>query len=323
MGRVLLAAPRGYCAGVERAIVTVEQALRQHGPPVYVRKQIVHNTFVVADLTRRGAVFVDELAEVPTGSLVILSAHGVAPSVHAEAAERRLRVIDAVCPLVTKVHREAQKLAADGYEIALIGHAGHEETVGTVGQAPGRVHLIDPEDLSDGGFVPNENGKVAWLSQTTLAVNDVTAAVERLRHRFPDLAGPPSDDICYASQNRQEAVIAIAADCDLVLVVGSANSSNSLRLVDVALAHGAPAAYLVDDASQIDRSWFAKVATVGVTSGASVPETLVQQVLEWLSGNGFAEVSLITTREEHLTFALPPEVRDRRGVKVKPPVPEG
>ncbi|MGW0802260.1 4-hydroxy-3-methylbut-2-enyl diphosphate reductase [Nonomuraea sp. NPDC002799] len=310
MGRVLLAAPRGYCAGVDRAIVTVEEALRRFGAPVYVRKQIVHNTSVVGDLTRRGAIFVDELDEVPDGALVVFSAHGVSPAVKREAARRGLPTIDATCPLVTKVHKEAARLADEGYEIVLIGHAEHEEVEGTLGEAPGRIHVVDParpDELTTGG-----SGRMSWLSQTTLAVDETLGAVARLRERFPQLIDPPSDDICYASQNRQEAVAAIAPRCELVIVVGSANSSNSQRMVEVALNAGAGAAYLVDRAGDADERWLAGVTTVGVSSGASAPERLVEEVLAWLAGHGYADVESVTLTEETLTFSLPPELRTSR-----------
>ncbi|GAA4555163.1 4-hydroxy-3-methylbut-2-enyl diphosphate reductase [Planotetraspora kaengkrachanensis] len=309
MGRVLLAAPRGYCAGVERAITTVEEALRRHGPPIYVRRQIVHNTFVVGDLTRRGAVFVEELDEVPDGAMVIFSAHGVSPAVRREADRRGLRAVDATCPLVTKVHKEAVRFAEAGHRILLIGHAEHEEVEGTLGEAADRIHVVDPalpDDVSLPGDAP-----VSWLSQTTLAVDETMSAVARLRERFPGLIDPPSDDICYASQNRQEAVAAIAARCQLVIVVGSANSSNSRRLVDVALGAGAGAAHLVDRALDADERWLDGVETVGVGSGASVPEHLVAELLEWLAVRGFADTTSVTLAEETLTFSLPPGLRDR------------
>ncbi|GII55288.1 4-hydroxy-3-methylbut-2-enyl diphosphate reductase [Planotetraspora thailandica] len=311
MGRVLLAAPRGYCAGVERAVATVEEALRRHGPPVYVRKQIVHNTFVVGDLTRRGAVFVDELDEVPDGALVVFSAHGISPAVRDHAAERGLRTVDATCPLVTKVHKEAVRFAGAGHHILLIGHAEHEEVEGTAGEAPGRVHVVDPARPDDVELP--EGAEVGWLSQTTLSVDETMAAVARLRERFPGLVDPPSDDICYASQNRQEAVAAVAPRCELVIVVGSANSSNSRRLVEVALAAGARAAHLVDRAGDADERWLDGVETVGVSSGASVPEILVGELLAWLAGHGYAETATVTLAEETLTFSLPPELRDRSG----------
>ncbi|MFI6595080.1 4-hydroxy-3-methylbut-2-enyl diphosphate reductase [Nonomuraea sp. NPDC050536] len=307
MGRVLLAAPRGYCAGVERAIATVEEALRRHGPPVYVRKQIVHNTSVVADLTRRGAIFVEELAEVPEGALVVFSAHGVAPSVKREAAERGLRSIDATCPLVTKVHREAVRLAESGHEVILIGHAEHEEVEGTVGEAPDRTHVVDPARPDE--LVLPRHAKAGWLSQTTLSVDETLAAVARLRERYPGLADPPSDDVCYASQNRQEAIAGLAPSCDLVLVVGSPNSSNSRRLVEVALSAGAPAGHLIDTVAEADEAWLEDVATVGVSAGASVPEYLVAELLEWLAARGYADVETVTRTQETLTFALPREIQ--------------
>jgi 4-hydroxy-3-methylbut-2-en-1-yl diphosphate reductase len=307
MGKVLLAAPRGYCAGVERAINVVEEALRRFGPPVYVRKQIVHNTYVVRDLSQRGAVFVDEVDEVPEGALVVFSAHGVAPSVRDAAATRGLRAIDATCPLVTKVHKEARRFADAGYEIFLIGHPGHEESEGTAGEVPDRVHIVDPHDVTP---IPVQNpDRVAWLSQTTLAVDETIAAVAELRTMYPDLADPPSDDICYASQNRQEAVRAIASRCELVLVVGSVNSSNSQRLVEVALAAGASHSYLIDAATDIDERWLANVETVGVTSGASAPDLLVRQVLDRLSARGYTHVETVETTTETIRFSPPPELR--------------
>ncbi|MEV4114038.1 4-hydroxy-3-methylbut-2-enyl diphosphate reductase [Nonomuraea sp. NPDC049695] len=308
MGRVLLAAPRGFCAGVERAITTVEEALRRFGPPVYVRKQIVHNTYVVDDLTRRGAVFVEELDEVPDGSLVVFSAHGVSPAVKEAAGLRGLRTIDATCPLVTKVHKEAVRMAEEGYEIVLIGHTGHEEVEGTHGEAPDRIHVVDPARPGE----VTAKGRVTWLSQTTLAVDETMRAVTELRERFPDLVDPPSDDICYASQNRQEAITRIAPECELVIVVGSANSSNSRRLVEVALGAGADAAYLVDRAGDADERWLDGVRTVGVSSGASVPELLVEELLGWLAARGYADVEGVTLAEETLTFSLPLELRSAR-----------
>jgi 4-hydroxy-3-methylbut-2-enyl diphosphate reductase len=275
---VLLAAPRGYCAGVDRAVITVEKALDLYGAPVYVRKQIVHNKHVVATLEARGAVFVEELDEVPAGATVVFSAHGVSPAVHVQAAERGLKTIDATCPLVTKVHHEAKRFAREDYDILLIGHAGHEEVEGTAGEAPEHVQLVEtPEDVA--GIVVRDEAKVAWLSQTTLSVDETMAVVDALRERFPALIDPPSDDICYATQNRQLAVKEIARTADLVIVVGSGNSSNSVRLVEVALEAGAKTAYRVDDASEIDEAWLDGVATVSVTSGASVPEELVDRVL--------------------------------------------
>jgi 4-hydroxy-3-methylbut-2-enyl diphosphate reductase len=308
--RVLLAKPRGYCAGVDRAVQTVEKVLERFGPPVYVRKQIVHNTHVVRALEERGAIFVDEASEVPEGSVVVFSAHGVAPQVREEAAKRGLRAIDATCPLVTKVHNEARRFAAQDYDILLIGHEGHEEVVGTSGEAPGRIHLVDGPEGSESVQI-RDPAKVAWLSQTTLSVDETNETVAALRERFPQLIDPPSDDICYATQNRQVAVKQIAAESDLVIVVGSKNSSNSVRLVEVALDAGAKAAYLVDDASGLDPAWLEGVATVGVTSGASVPEDLVAGVLERLAGDGFADVEEIEVVPERMAFALPQELRQR------------
>ncbi|MBF8187615.1 4-hydroxy-3-methylbut-2-enyl diphosphate reductase [Nonomuraea sp. K274] len=310
MGRVLLAAPRGFCAGVDRAIVTVEEALDRYGPPVYVRKQIVHNTHVIEDLTRRGAVFVDELDEVPDGALVVFSAHGVAPAVKEEAERRAMLTIDATCPLVTKVHKEAVRMAEEGYEIVLIGHAEHEEVEGTLGEAPGRIHVVDPARPDE--VTASGAGPVSWLSQTTLAVDETMRAVAGLRRRFPHLADPPSADICYASQNRQEAITRIAPRCDLIIVVGSANSSNSQRLVEVALNAGAGAAYLVDRAADADERWLGGVRTVGISSGASVPEWPVEELLGWLAARGYADVEPVTLTEETLTFSLPPELRSPR-----------
>jgi 4-hydroxy-3-methylbut-2-en-1-yl diphosphate reductase len=308
MGRVLLAAPRGYCAGVDRAVQTVEQALGLYGAPVYVRKQIVHNAHVVKTLEARGAIFVEETEEVPEGSVVVFSAHGVAPTVHAEAAERSLRTIDATCPLVTKVHTEARRFAKDDYDILLIGHEGHEEVVGTTGQAPDRIHLVD--GVEDAANVEvRDPTRVAYLSQTTLSVDETETTVDALRDRFPHLQGPPSGDICYATQNRQVAVKEIATQVGVVIVVGSRNSSNSVRLVEVALDAGAPAAYLVDSAAEVDLTWLDGVSDVGVTSGASVPEELVSGVVALLAEHGFDQVEEITSAEEHLLFALPPELR--------------
>jgi 4-hydroxy-3-methylbut-2-en-1-yl diphosphate reductase len=306
--RVLLAKPRGYCAGVDRAVETVEKALAAFGAPVYVRKQIVHNIHVVRALEARGAVFVDETDEVPDGAHVVFSAHGVAPSVH-EAAERHgLRTIDATCPLVTKVHSEARRFASADYDILLIGHAGHEEVVGTTGEAPERIHLVDgPDDVAN--ITVRDPDHVVWLSQTTLSVDETEATVRALRERFPNLTDPPSDDICYATQNRQVAVKEIAPQCDLVVVVGSQNSSNSVRLVEVALEAGVRAARLVDDASELDEAWLDGVRTVGVTSGASVPEFLVREVLAWLAERGFGDVVEVESARETLLFALPPELR--------------
>jgi 4-hydroxy-3-methylbut-2-enyl diphosphate reductase len=309
--RVLLAAPRGYCAGVDRAVLTVERALEQYGAPVYVRKQIVHNSHVVSRLERLGAIFVEETEEVPEGAVVVFSAHGVAPVVHEEAARRNLHTIDATCPLVTKVHAEARRFAREDVDILLIGHEGHEEVVGTTGEAPERVHLVSgPDAVAD--LEVRDPAKLAWLSQTTLSVDETQETVAALRQRFPLLADPPSDDICYATQNRQVAVKQIADQSELVLVVGSTNSSNSVRLVEVALGSGADAAYLVDDVSHIDPAWLNGVETVGVTSGASVPESLVADVIGWLAEHGFGDVQEVTSVEEHLTFALPHELRRER-----------
>ena len=307
-GRVLLAAPRGYCAGVDRAVVAVEKALDQYGAPVYVRKQIVHNKHVVQTLEERGAVFVEELDEVPEGELVVFSAHGVSPAVHAEAARRRLRTIDATCPLVTKVHNEARRFAKDDLDIVLIGHSGHEEVEGTSGEAPEHIQLVEsPADVDN--VAVRDPSRVVWLSQTTLSVDETMETVGKLRERFPDLYDPPSDDICYATQNRQVAVKQIAPQSDLVLVVGSANSSNSVRLVEVALDAGAGAAYRIDNASEIDEAWLDGVKSVGLTSGASVPEVLVQEVISWLAERGYPTVDEIHTAEETLTFSLPRELR--------------
>jgi 4-hydroxy-3-methylbut-2-en-1-yl diphosphate reductase len=306
--RVLLAAPRGYCAGVDRAVITVEKALDTYGPPVYVRKQIVHNKHVVETLQARGAVFVEENDEVPEGATVIFSAHGVAPVVHEQAKARSLKTIDATCPLVTKVHHEARRFAADDYDILLIGHQGHEEVVGTTGEAPAHIHLVDgPADVDR--IEVRDPEKVAWLSQTTLSVDETLETVRRLRARFPALLDPPSDDICYATQNRQVAVKDIAARSELVIVVGSTNSSNSVRLVEVALECGANDSRLVDKAAELDDAWLSGVTTVGVTSGASVPEILVRGVLDWLAERGYSDVEEVVSAEESLLFALPPELR--------------
>jgi 4-hydroxy-3-methylbut-2-en-1-yl diphosphate reductase len=306
--RVLLAKPRGYCAGVDRAVATVEQALQTHGAPVYVRKQIVHNQYVVQTLEDRGAIFVDEADDVPAGSIVVFSAHGISPAVHEQAAARGLRTLDATCPLVTKVHQEVKRFARDDYDILLIGHAGHEEVEGTAGEAPRHVQLVDGPDAVDSVTVRNPS-RVVWLSQTTLSVDETMRTVARLRERFPELSDPPSDDICYATQNRQVAVKAMAADCDLVLVVGSRNSSNSVRLVEVALSAGARSAYLVDCAREIDPAWLEGVVTVGVTSGASAPEVLVRGVLDCLAGWDYTTVQEIITAEETLVFSLPRELK--------------
>jgi 4-hydroxy-3-methylbut-2-enyl diphosphate reductase len=309
---VLLAKPRGYCAGVDRAVEAVEQALEQHGAPVYVRKQIVHNRHVVETLEARGAIFVDRTDEVPEGALLVFSAHGVSPAVRAEAHDRALRTIDATCPLVTKVHQEAKRFAREDFDILLVGHQGHEEVEGTAGEAPSHIQIVD--SAADVGSVAvRDPERVVWLSQTTLSVDETMDTVRALRERFPTLQNPPSDDICYATQNRQIAVKAMAPRCDLVIVVGSRNSSNSVRLVEVALSAGAGAAHLVDYAREIDDAWLDGVGTVGVTSGASVPEVLVRGVLEHLAERGWGTVEEITTAEESLVFSLPRELRPKRG----------
>jgi 4-hydroxy-3-methylbut-2-enyl diphosphate reductase len=306
--RVLLAAPRGYCAGVDRAVVTVEKALELYGAPVYVRKQIVHNKHVVESLEKRGAIFVDETDQVPEGARVVFSAHGVSPKVHQEAANRNLKTIDATCPLVTKVHQEARRFAAEDLQILLIGHDGHEEVEGTAGEAPEHIKLVDGlENAKKIEIDPKR--PVAWLSQTTLSVDETLETVAILKDRFPQLQDPPSDDICYATQNRQIAIKQIAPEADLVLVVGSTNSSNSVRLVEVAKEYGAKQAYLIDYSSEVKEEWFNGVDTIGVTSGASVPELLVKELLSDLAERGFSDVKEITAMEESLLFALPPELR--------------
>jgi 4-hydroxy-3-methylbut-2-enyl diphosphate reductase len=306
--KVLLAAPRGYCAGVDRAVETVEKALELYGAPVYVRKEIVHNKYVVSSLEKRGAIFVEETEEVPEGSIVIFSAHGVAPSVHAEAAERNLRTIDATCPLVTKVHSEARRFAGEGYRIVLVGHEGHEEVVGTMGEAPDAMTLVeDPAGAAEVDLSADD--KLVWLSQTTLSVDETLETVGVLKERFPQMISPPSDDICYATQNRQAAVKVIAPQSDVVIVVGSGNSSNSVRLVEVALEAGAKSSYRVDFASELQPEWLEGAEVVGVTSGASVPEILVDDVLAALREHGFGTVEEVFTADETLLFALPPELR--------------
>jgi 4-hydroxy-3-methylbut-2-enyl diphosphate reductase len=306
--RVLLAAPRGYCAGVDRAVVAVEKALEHYGAPVYVRKQIVHNIHVVSTLEEQGAIFVDEVDQVPAGAHIVFSAHGVAPSVVQAAAERGLHAIDATCPLVTKVHREAVRFARDDFEILLIGHEGHEEVEGTAGEAPEHVTLVgSPDDVDT--IQVRDPDKVVWLSQTTLSVDETMETVRRLRERFPNLQDPPSDDICYATQNRQVAIKKVAEEAELVIVVGSANSSNSVRLVEVALENGARAAYRVDYASEVKQEWLDGVESVGVTSGASVPEVLVQELLDDLAEAGYTDVQRVKTAEEDLMFSLPKELR--------------
>ena len=306
--KVLLAAPRGYCAGVDRAVIAVEKALDHYGSPVYVRKQIVHNKHVVSSLEKRGAIFVDEVDEVPEGSVLVFSAHGVSPAVVAAAAERNLNTIDATCPLVTKVHREVQRFAAEDYDILLIGHEGHEEVEGTAGEAPDVVQIIDKDDSIATAKVRDPK-KLIWLSQTTLSVDETMETVVKLRKKFPDLMNPPSDDICYATQNRQVAIKKVGAASDLVLVVGSANSSNTVRLVEVALEAGAKASYRIDFASEIDDAWFEGVETVGVSSGASVPEELVDEVLVYLAERGYGDVRTVQTAEEDVQFSLPAELR--------------
>lgn len=306
--RVLLAAPRGYCAGVDRAVIAVEKALANYGAPVYVRKQIVHNIHVVTTLEALGAIFVDEVEQVPEGSTVVFSAHGVSPAVVKGAADRELHAIDATCPLVTKVHREATRFARDNYQILLIGHHGHEEVEGTMGHAPERTILVNsPADVPN--IVVDNTENLVWLSQTTLSVDETMETVRLLRERFPTLQDPPSDDICYATQNRQVAIKKVAEEAELVIVVGSANSSNTVRLVDVALEYGAKAAYRVDYASEIKQEWLDGISTVGVTSGASVPEVLVQEVLADLADAGYGDVSSVVTAEEDLMFSLPKELR--------------
>lgn len=306
--RVLLAAPRGYCAGVDRAVIAVEKALDHYGAPVYVRKEIVHNKHVVTGLEKRGAIFVNEVDEVPEGSTLVFSAHGVSPAVVKAAEGRGLNTIDATCPLVTKVHREVQRFAQDDYDILLIGHEGHEEVEGTAGEAPEHVQLIDGKDGVANARVKDPK-KVIWLSQTTLSVDETMETVTKLRERFPTLQNPPSDDICYATQNRQVAIKKVGSESDLVLVVGSANSSNTVRLVEVALEAGAKAAYRIDFASEIKPEWFEGVSTVGVSSGASAPEELVDEVLKYLAERGYGEPTEITTAEEDVQFSLPKELR--------------
>ncbi|MFC5802550.1 4-hydroxy-3-methylbut-2-enyl diphosphate reductase [Streptomyces formicae] len=306
--RVLLAAPRGYCAGVDRAVIAVEKALEQYGAPVYVRHEIVHNKYVVQTLEKKGAIFVETTAEVPEGSIVMFSAHGVAPIVHEEAAERKLATIDATCPLVTKVHKEAVRYAREDFDILLIGHEGHEEVIGTTGEAPDHITLVDgPGDVDK--VEVRDPSRVVWLSQTTLSVDETMETVDKLKTKFPLLVSPPSDDICYATQNRQIAVKQMGAEAELVIVVGSQNSSNSKRLVEVALGAGSRDAHLVDYADEIDEAWLEGVTTVGVTSGASVPEVLVEQVLEWLAQRGFEDVEIVKAAEESITFSLPKELR--------------
>ncbi|MFF5563774.1 4-hydroxy-3-methylbut-2-enyl diphosphate reductase [Streptomyces sp. NPDC012623] len=306
--RVLLAAPRGYCAGVDRAVTAVERALEQYGAPIYVRHEIVHNKYVVRTLEKKGAIFVDATAEVPEGSIMMFSAHGVAPHVHTEAAERGLATIDATCPLVTKVHKEAVRYAKEDYDILLIGHEGHEEVIGTSGEAPDHITLVGgPDDIA--GISVRDESKVVWLSQTTLSVDETMETVDALKQKFPQLLSPPGDDICYATQNRQTAVKRLASQAELVIVVGSTNSSNSVRMVEVALQAGAPSARLVDHADELDETWLQGVSTVGLTSGASVPDTLVDGVLTWLAERGYGDVETVRTADESITFSLPKELR--------------
>lgn len=307
-GTVLLAAPRGYCAGVDRAVETVKQALALYGAPIYVRKEIVHNKYVVEQLRSQGAIFVEELDEVPDGGTVVFSAHGVAPSVHHEAAGRSLKAIDATCPLVSKVHSEARRFANEGYNILLIGHEGHEEVIGTMGEAPNSITLVDGPAAADAMHLDPQH-KTVWLSQTTLSVDETIRTVDRLRERLPHLVSPPSDDICYATQNRQTAVKQIAPDCDVLIVVGSGNSSNSVRLLEVGLQAGARRGHRIDTADELKPEWFDDARIVGLTSGASVPEELVVGVLHWLREHGFDKVEEVTGAQESLVFSLPPELR--------------
>ncbi|GAA1727676.1 4-hydroxy-3-methylbut-2-enyl diphosphate reductase [Dietzia kunjamensis subsp. schimae] len=307
--RVLLAEPRGYCAGVDRAVETVEKALAKHGAPLYVRKEIVHNKHVVESFTDQGVIFVDETDEVPHGANLVFSAHGVSPAVRESALQLELKTFDATCPLVTKVHTEVKRFAREGYLILLVGHEGHEEVEGTAGEAPDVVTLVDGPESVDALDIPVDTEKLIWLSQTTLSVDETMETVRRLKQKYPTLIDPPSDDICYATQNRQVAVKTMAPQCDLVIVVGSQNSSNSVRLVEVALQAGARDAHLVDYAKEIDTSWFEGVTTVGVTSGASVPEILVRGVVDLLADHGFGDVSTVRTAQETITFSLPRELR--------------
>ena len=309
---VLLAAPRGYCAGVDRAVVTVEKALEKYGAPIYVRKEIVHNKYVVETLQERGVIFVEETDEVPEGAHLVFSAHGISPAVRESAKARNLLTLDASCPLVTKVHNEAKRFARDGYQILLVGHEGHEEVEGTAGEAPEVTHLVDGVEGVDALPESLQDEKLVWLSQTTLSVDETLEIVAKLKERFPHLQDPPSDDICYATQNRQAAVKKIAGKSDLVIVVGSQNSSNSKRLVEVALEAGAKDSHLVDYASQIDEAWLENATTIGVTSGASVPEILVTEVVKFLDERGYSDVEEVTTTVETITFALPRDLRAPR-----------
>ncbi len=305
--RVRLAAPRGYCAGVDRAVETVERALDMHGPPVYVRKEIVHNKHVVEQLSERGAIFVEEETEVPEGELVVFSAHGVSPAVHENAAARQLRTIDATCPLVTKVHVSARKFADQGYTIIMIGHAGHEEVEGTMGEAPEAITLVETIDDADSVEVPDPE-HVAFITQTTLSVDETAEIIDRLRERFPKIVSSKSEDICYATTNRQIAVKELAAQCDLVLVIGSTNSSNSNRLVEVARDHGADS-HLIDNASQVQEDWLEGAETVGITSGASAPEELVSELVEFFRDRGTDDIAELKTVDESVRFMLPKKIR--------------
>ena len=317
--KILLAAPRGYCAGVDRAVDTVEKALELYGAPVYVRKEIVHNKFVVEYLSQRGAVFVDETDQVPVGARVVFSAHGVAPSVHVEAAGRQLLTIDATCPLVTKVHREAIRFAKDDFDIVLIGHKGHEEVEGTQGEAPDHIQVVGSVEEIDALTVRDED-RVVWISQTTLSVDETDFLVAHLRKRFPNLVDPPSGDICYATSNRQLAVKEIAPKCDVLIVVGSANSSNSVRLVEVGRDCGAGAVYRIDKAEEVDPVWLDGASVVGVTSGASVPDVLVQDLLDLLAGFGFDDVEVVQSVVERMSFSLPKNLQsDLKAVGSKDP----
>jgi 4-hydroxy-3-methylbut-2-en-1-yl diphosphate reductase len=309
--KILLAAPRGYCAGVDRAVTTVEHALELYGPPVYVRKEIVHNKHVVESLERRGAIFVEEETEVPEGETVVFSAHGVAPSVHANAAARELKTIDATCPLVTKVHVEARKFAADGYTIVLVGHAGHEEVEGTTGEAPEHIALVQTEEDVE-RLVVSDPDRVAFITQTTLSVDETAGIIRKLHEKFPNMVGPRTDDICYATQNRQDAVKQLAPRCDLVLVIGSRNSSNSNRLVEVARQHGARS-YLIDNEHEVQDDWLEGVETLGITSGASAPEELVQRLVEHFRARGAEEVAELEVTEEDVRFMLPKDIRELLG----------
>jgi 4-hydroxy-3-methylbut-2-enyl diphosphate reductase len=312
--KLLLAAPRGYCAGVDRAVQTVERALELYGPPVYVRKEIVHNKHVVEQLRERGAIFVDQESEVPEGKTVVFSAHGVSPAVHANSAARELKTIDATCPLVTKVHVEAKKFAAEGYTIVLVGHAGHEEVEGTMGEAPDHIVLIETEADVDALEVEDPD-RVAFISQTTLSVDETRTIINRLREKFPNITGPRTDDICYATTNRQMAVRQMAGECDLVLVIGSSNSSNSNRLVEVARVHGAES-HLIDNETQVQEEWLEDKRVVGISSGASAPEELVQRLVDFFRARGTEDVSEFEVVQEDVRFMLPKEIRKALAAQV-------